>query len=342
MNRYRYGLIDLSYILSRNVFSCFRKDQNTVGDVVRSIIQTIGKLGRDYDVTADKYILLNDTWSKLHGGYFRTYLLKGSYKTGRHKTTREELEEMKRNPQVSQKEIAKAEENLKIEYLKREAKKIIVSELGNFGIPCVSVGGWEFDDLVRLASVLLDSEPSGKSSVVITKDSDLLYTLTPRLDYFKIPSGGSVPQIIKYSQVWYSLPEEIRDSGLSLYDYKCYSDSLGSGHNDMTRTKKLRSNTDKTILQILSGDYSNVEDRDTFERQLGTFKIQDFPNFDEAQFKLGEAFMRTGRILGYPEFKKFCDSYRLNTDYETPGRYISERYYSEVTNNLDRKLYEGY
>lgn len=340
MNKYRYGLVDLSYILNRNVFSCFRKDQNTVGDIVRSIIQTIGKLGRDYDITADKYILLNDTWSKIHGGYFRTYLLKGSYKTTRHHTTKEELEELKNNPLASAKEIAKAEESLEIDFLKREAKKIILSELGNYGIPCVSVAGWEFDDLIRLSSVLLDSEPTGKSSVVITKDSDLLYSLTPRLDYFKIPSGGSIPQIINYSQVWYSVPEKIRESGLSLYDYKSYVDSLGSGHNDMTRTKKFRGNTDKIILQILSGDYSGVENKELFETQLKTFRIQDFPNFDEAQAKLIEAFTKSGKIKDYEEFKLFCDSYKLNTDYETPGKYISERYYNEIINNLDKNLYE--
>lgn len=340
MNRYRYGLIDLSYVLSRNVYSCYKKDQDTPGDVVRSIIQTIGKLRRDFEIKADKYIFLNDTWSKIHGGYFRTYLLGGYYKTGRPHTTKEDLEKLEENPEVNEKELLKAKENYRIGGIKKEAKKVILAELGHFGIPCVSVDGWEVDDLVRLSSVLLDGEPSGKNSVVITKDSDLLYSLTPRLDYFRIPSAGSTPEIITYSQVWDSLSDEIKDCGLSLYDYKCYSDSLGSGHNDMIRTKKIRTNTDKIILEILQGNYENVENRELFETQLKTFRVQEFPNFDEAQARLVDAFTKLGGIGTYAEFKKFCDNYKINTDYDTAGRYISERYYSDLIEELDRSLYE--
>lgn len=340
MNRYRYGLIDLSYILSRNVYSCYKKDQDTTGDVVRSIIQTIGKLRRDFGIKADKYIFLNDTWSKIHGGYFRTYLLDGYYKTRRLHTTKEDLEKLEGNPEADEKELQKAKENYRIGNLKKDAKRVILSELGHFGMPCVSVEGWEVDDLVRLSSVLLDGEPSGKNSIVITKDSDLLYSLTPRLDYFKIPTAGSTPEIITYSQVWDNLSDEIKDSGLSLYDYKCYFDSLGSGHNDMIRTKKIKENTDRVILEILRGNYERVENRELFETQLRTFKIQEFPNFDEAQARLINAFTKSGSIGTYSDFKKFCDNYRINTDYQMAGRYISERYYSDLTEDLDRNLYE--
>jgi hypothetical protein len=341
-NRYRYGLIDLSYILSRNVFSCYRSGNTSVGDVVRSVIQTIVKLGRDYEITADKYIFLNDTRSRLHGGYFRTYLLKGAYKTSRHLYTEEEVEEMKANPQIPREEVEKAEENFKIGLLKREAKSVIVSELCHFGLPNVSVDGWEYDDLVRLSSVLLYNEPSGKQSVIITKDSDLLYTITPRLDYFKIPSSRSVPQVITYNQMWNSLTPGIKESGLSLYEYKCYSDSLGSGHNDMTRTKKLKSDNDQTILEILDGNYENVEDRDLFETQLKTFKIEDFPNFDEAQARLIDSFMKSGELRDYSEFKVFCEKSGINSDYAENGKYIPERYYNDFEHNLDGSLYEDY
>lgn len=341
MNTYRYGLIDLSYILSRNVYSCYKKDQDTPGDVVRSIIQTIGKLRRDFGIRADKYIFLNDTISKLHGGYFRSYFLGGCYKTSRTHTTKEDLEKLEKNPEVDEKELLKARENYKIGGLKKEAKRIILSKLGNFGIPCVSVEGWEVDDLVRLSSVLLDGEPSGKNSVIITKDSDLLYSLTPRLDYFRIPSAGSAPEIITYSQVWNSLSDGIKGCGLSLYDYKCYSDSLGSGHNDMVRTKKPKTNTDQIILEILQGNYENVENRVLFETQLNTFKVQEFPNFDEAQSRLIDAFTKLGGISSYSKFKEFCDSYRINTDYNTAGRYISENYYNSLIEDLDRSLYEN-
>jgi hypothetical protein len=177
--------------------------------------------------------------------------------------------------------------------------------------------------------------------VIITKDSDLLYALTLSLEYFRIPSAGSIPAIITYSQVWNSLPEEIKNSGLSLYDYKCYYDSLGSGHNDMSRTKKPRKDTNTIILEILRGIFDNVEDRELFESQLRTFRIQDFPNFDEAQVRLADALTKSGEIRGYREFKIFCDRNRINTDYETPGRYISERYYSDLISNLDRSLYES-
>lgn len=342
MSRFRYGLIDLSYILSRNVHSCYKKGQDQPGDVVRSIIQTIGKLGRDFYITADKYILLNDTWSKIHGGYFRTYMLNGQYKISHINTTKEDVEKAEKDPELTEEDIKKTRDRYITGLLKKEAKKIILKNFGSFGIPCVSVEGWEVDDLVRLSGVLLENEPSGKRSVVISKDSDLLYSLTPRLDYFKIPTAGSLPEVISYSQVWDSLTDEIKNSGISLYDYKCYSDSLGAGHNDLSKTKKLRANVNKTILEVLNGDYSNVENKDLFEQQLRTFRIQDFPNFEEAREKLIYAFVKSGRIGSFREFKAFCDRYKINSDTVFPGSSISKQYYNNIINNLDTDLYEDF
>lgn len=338
-NKYKYGLIDLSYLLNRNIFSCCRLygiGGFTAGDVVRTIIQTINKVSRDHGITMDKCLLLNDTYSKEYNGYFRTKLLGGLYKTSRIHLSTEEITEIRNNPEVSEKEKEKAELNYFKDKIKKEAKKLLRDYGNNFGLPNVSVSGWEFDDLVRLSSILLMQDPESKPSIIISKDSDLQYALTPKLDYFKIPTAKSTPETITYSYMMSTVPREILDKGLGLYEYKSYVDSLGGGHNDMLRSKKPRINTNRAILKILEGEGKSViEDEELFNRQLKTFSIQDFPNYDEAKDKLMSAFLSDGKIQPYPEFRTFSDVMGINTN----KSFISKNYYEEFTGRFDKKLF---
>ena len=166
-NKYKYGLIDMSYLLSRNVFACSRKGlgQFDAGDVIKMTLQTLNKLPRDFGITVDKYILVRDTWAKEYGGYYRTYILGGKYKDSRVYMTDEMVEEMKRDPSKTEEEIKKAELDAYINKVKREAKNGLIYELNKFGVPCVGVSGWEYDAVIIFSTRAKDQEGTQRQGI---------------------------------------------------------------------------------------------------------------------------------------------------------------------------------
>lgn len=332
-NKYKYGFIDLSYILMRNVYAASRGKkvgEFTPADVVKMTIQTLNKMSRDHGISVDKYIFIRDQWSREYQGYYRTYMLKGLYKSTREYMTKDKLREMENDPNVTPEELEEARLKLYINEVKTESKNIIINYLKNFGVPCIGVEGYEFDDIAYVAAAMLYSA-SDKPSVIITKDSDLTYSLTPKMDYFRIPTGGSKPQIITYEEMYNTIPEEIKSRGVNLYYYKAYLDSLGEGHNDMLKTKKDYLDPTNVILQILNGDYSGLEDYEVFCKQFDTFRVETFPNFQEVQRIIANDLDKIGKIGTLEEFKDFCEEYDITG--------ISDRYFSEFINRFDTSLY---
>ena len=336
-NIYKYGLIDMSYLLSRNVFACARKGAGNfdAGDVIKMTMQTLNKLPRDFGVTVDKYILIRDTWAKEYGGYYRTHLLGGKYKDSRVYMTDEMVEEMKKDPTKTEEEINKAIEEAYINKVKLEAKKGLMYELSKFGIPCVGVSGWEFDDIAWLASCMLYRE-GGKKSIIITKDSDLQYSLSPTMDYFRIPTGGSEPEIITYDQMYEKIPHSLRGR-VSLYQYKSFLDSLGEGHNDMRRSKIQGVDPVVAIEHILGGDYSDLEDYDLFVKQYSTFSVEKFPRLEEAKHIISEQLGSLGRLGSFEEFDSFCDKFGLKED----QYFKKEKFFSQFINRFDPKYFSN-
>ena len=81
----------------RNVFAASRgKKIGEIGpnDVVRMTIQTLNKMSRDHGISVDKYIFVRDQWSREYQGYYRTHLLRGSYKDTREYITKEKILEI--------------------------------------------------------------------------------------------------------------------------------------------------------------------------------------------------------------------------------------------------------
>lgn len=334
-NKYKYGLIDMSYLLSRNVFACSRKGlgQFDAGDVIKMTLQTLNKLPRDFGITVDKYILVRDTWAKEYGGYYRTYILGGKYKDSRVYMTDEMVEEMRRDPSKTEEEIKKAELDAYINKVKREAKNGLIYELNKFGVPCVGVSGWEYDDLAWLASCMLYGVES-KPSVIITKDSDLQYAISPQMDYFRIPAGGSEPQIITYNEMYAQIPDRLKGK-VSLYQYKSFMDSLGEGHNDMRKTKKSGVDPVDAIEHILNEDFSDLEDYDTFVNQYSTFSVEKFPRFEEAKQIITDQLGKVGKLGSEAEFKVFCNKFNLRED----KYFNAEKFFSQFINRFDQKLF---
>ena len=333
-NNYAFAVVDLSYLLQRNLYACSRGKgvgEYTAGDVVKMTIQTLNKIPRDYPLSISKYIFLADKWSDELGGYYRHHILSGSYKTDRTWMTLEGLEAIKNSPEATEEDIKKAESEFYLNNVKLEAKEILKNELRYFGVPCIWQDGWEFDDCAYLFASLWYNNPDTRKSVIITKDSDLQYSINPKVDYFRLPTGGSMPEIITYSQMYQTIPERLRDMDIPLYYYKAVLDSLGLGHNKLQKTKLPRVDVTETIQKIMAGNYSNLKDEELFKLQLSTFDISKFPGLTELKEKLTKDIFTIGRLGELSEFKMFCESHGI-TD-------ISDRYYSEFISRFDQKLF---
>lgn len=332
-SKYNFCIIDFSYLLTRNLFSISRGKEigeYDEGTLIRMCIWSINKLARDFGLTARKCIMIYDKWDKELGGYYTTYLLKGQYKDSRKYMNEDLLNEIKADPTKTPEEIHKAELEYYQNQVKYKAKWGMISGLKNFGIPCLGVEGWEADNLAWLASCLLYGKYD-KPSVLVTKDSDWTYALSPEMDYFKIPTSGSEPKTITYSEMYYQMPESLRNRGLSLYQYKSYLDVLGGGHNDLRATKKPYADMETTILEILDGNYNGVADIELFKRQLDTFDISKYPRFEEAKRIVTDLFPTCGKLGSVPEFHEFCDKYKISG--------ISDKYFTEFISRFDEKLY---
>lgn len=336
MNKYGKAYIDGSFLITRNLWVATKgkdiKDMNP-GDVLKITIQTISKLSKTWGVTADKVCLVFDEWDKDLGGYFRTWMIKDyvAYKGSRKYMTEKILEDMKADPGVSPVEIQKAERDLAVSNIKFEAKRLMKEEFGKIGIPYFSFPGYEFDDLVTLAAFGGCGKRS-KPDVIVTKDTDLTWSLTPDVDFFRLPTNGSQPEIITYQDMISLVPQELQDKGLGLYWYHAYCDSLGiTGHNDNLKTIKKGRDGTKAILNIMNGNYEDVENVEAFKAQMKSFDLPGFPKIDEVTEMIETGFSTKGHLGTVQEFRDFCQ--RTGVD----G--IRDAYYSDFIGRLDQKLY---
>lgn len=335
-NRFNYLLIDASYILTRNLFIATKDkkpEEMNPGEVCRITIQTISKLYKDWFCSGDKPILIFDEWSRNLGGYIRSFMIKDyvAYKGSRKFMTQALLNEMREDPNVTPEELVKAEHELAVNKCKFEAKKIMKEQFRQIGIPCFSYEGYEYDDIAALASFIF-SEPTSKPNVIVTKDSDLNYSLSPGTCQFLVPTKGKEPEFVYYDDMYYKIPQVLRDRGVSLYMYHAYCDSLGvTGHNDNLKTIKKGADGTQTILHILDGDYSDVENIPAFEAQMRSFDLSNFPDLDKVQSMIINDFPKAGHIGTIPEFRAFCTRNNITG--------ISDSYYMAFSDRLDQRLF---
>lgn len=350
--KYKYALVDLSYMLHRNCFAMSARANNepgkyTEGDVIRTTLQTLNKLSKTWGITTDKIIMIYDKWDPQWKGYYTTYLLGGEYKDDRGDLenekgkgkpvymTKELFEQMKNDPNVSPDELDEAYKKLYFNEVKYKAKWGMIKELGNFGIPSFGVDGWEFDNLAWLATgMLYDDTPGAKPSIIVTKDSDLQYALSPQMDYFKLPTKGSNPEIITYDKMFQTIPDSLKGI-LSLYDYKSYLDAMGEGHNGMRKTRKAYTNPETVIHHVLAGDYSDLDDVDLFKKQLSTFNLGNFPRLQEAKRIITDLFPNSGRLGSLQEFNAFKAKYGIGG----PEVYMTDQWFVNYISKFDPALY---
>ena len=335
-NKYKYGLIDESWLRSRNAFAIKNRNETyDAMDIVKMTLQSIVKFTRDYGCTCDRFILVQDKWSPDVKGYYRTSMINakgGNYKGDRRYMTEELLEEIRCSPDSTEEDIKKAEDEFYFNKQSRRAKWIINNEFQSLGLGSFALSGWEFDDIVSYYS-LGPAMKDSKKSLIITKDSDLIWSISPMCDLYQPPMSGRPGKFTEYAEAYENLPEKFRGK-LSLYQYHAMIDSTGAvGHNNCARTIKAGKNVDEAVEEAMNNDFSNFTDKDLFVQQYRSFDIWKFPGADEAE-RVTTSFEKIPGYLGNLEkFHEFCNKYKLEG--------ISERYFSDFSRRFDPNLYDN-
>jgi len=335
-NKYNQVWVDGSWLLTRSLWMATKDlkiEEFNPGDVVKLCLYTISKLSKDWGITNDKVITVWDKWSRNYNGYWRSWMIKDfvQYKGSRKFVTEETIEEMRNDPNITEEELNKAIRELATNKIKFKAKEIMMNEFPRIGIPSYFCEGAEFDDIVSIASFQL-YQPGGKPNVIFTKDSDLQYSTCPNCIWACPPkSGETEPKIITYDEMYYQIPEPLRNAGLSLYNYNALMNAAGfMGHNDMGVAKKSHTDSVSALLKIMSGDYSDLENVDMFRAQLASYDLSQFPDIEKVKYDISN-FDKIGHYGDLNDFHAFCTKNKVTQ--------VSDKYYSAMMERFDQKLF---
>lgn len=338
VNNYGLAFVDGSWLLTRNLYITTKDkpiEELDPIDSVRLTLQTLSKLSRTWGIRAQKIIIIWDKWSKMYGGYIRTWMLRDyvTYKGSRKFVTERSLEEMRNDPNVTPEEIGAATRELAISKVKFKAKDIMMNDFPKIGICSYYYDGFEFDDIASMASFQLYSN-TGLPNVIITKDSDLQYSTCPNCVWMCPPSGGATePKIITYDEMYYKIPEPLRERGISLYQYNAYLNAAGFiGHNDMGVSKKSHTDPVETILKVLDGDYSDIGNPEMFKAQLKSYDLSTFPGVNIVKQDIS-MFPTMGHYGTIDDFRNFCNHTGLTG--------ISDSYFEGMVSKFDQKLFSN-
>ena len=345
INNFELCFIDASFLITRNLWVGTKDvptEELSPAPVLRLVIQTLRKCQRDYGIRPEKFVFIADKWDNTVGGYYVNCLTQdiikklgigGGYKSSRKYVTAKVLEEMRKDPSVSPEELLQAERDFAVNKIKFEVKRVMREEFGSLGLPWIEVSGWEFDQIATLASF----ERYGKNSLpdlILTKDNDLTYSLTPTCSLFYLPTKGSEPKVITYNEMYYKIPEPLREAGVSLYQYNSYLNALGKSHNDMSRTLKKGYDETQAILDIVTkGDLGCIEpDRvELFNAQLKSYDLSIYPKLEEVKRIIHQDLQTMGKYPSSQDFRDFC----MRNSIEG----ISEKYFSDFSSVFDPKMF---
>jgi hypothetical protein len=206
----------------------------------------------------------------------------------------------------------------------------MIEEFPKLGIQNYCYPGYEFDDIATLVSFDLNGKTTN-NNIIVTKDTDLQYSLSPGCDYFSLPTYGSKPRIIKYSEMYDKVPKSLRDRGIGLYQYNAMMNAAGFfGHNDLKPTRKAGSNPEVTLLEILDGNYSKIVNQDLYELQYNTYNIWSFPGVDNVRQDI-QNFLCSGSKGSLERFREFCKTYSITE--------ISDSYYQGIISKFNEKYF---
>ena len=280
-------------------------------DIVQSLVWSFAKIAREH-VDCDRCILLWDS-----SPYFKEKILP-DFKGHRLRVTQEDLElfDVESDPVG----YLKLREQLRVEGVKSEAKYWAVSNLYKIGFPSIIQKGYEADDLAYLFSEEVKNDD--RKYIICSVDSDWKFWINENVDLY----NPVKKKLITYEDVWNELGDRVRDLGLSLFEAKCYLDSLYNSHNNLKSTTKCRwKDFDKVVSKILEGDYSLVDDVDTFRKNMESFDIISYPGADDMK-----------RLIRTTVDRPPLDNETLLSNFNSlrkGGLKITQRYYKENTLN---------
>lgn len=273
-------------------------------DLVKQFFWTICKFVREVK-TCDKVILL---WDR--SPYHKQSLLP-DFKGSRTYTSQETLDEwdVENDPAGYLQE----KETHRINMVKGEAKYWIINNLNQI-LPSVIHDGYEADDLAYILSTL-----GTKRGAVCSADSDWMYWISPDMHYLNFNK----------KEAWtYEMVDEYCDGnakalGITNFEMKKYMDSLMCSHNDLKPTTKVKWSGFKELVQeIMSGDFSRVDDVERFELNMKSFEIESYPDYEVVVEKLKSALD--------------CDLVEVEyQDLQTKGFSVTKKYYQGFLSILD-------
>lgn len=339
LNEYKYLFCDATYMMRKNlaVLQMQYDKEGTdydVGTAAKMIFWNAKKLIRDYR-SADCIVMCHDVWGD--GGYIAGAVISNyqerlkregrsdeapeGYKSDRKYYTENDITE-DMDEETKKSILSDAKRNK----VKRELKNLMMNEFWKFGIINIGVRGYEADYLGYIFASLAFNED--KKSAIVSRDMDWMASSSPMVDFLKLPVGKAEFEVLTYNDALSQLAGPL-PTGMSLYQYMGYRDSLFGSHNHLTRTVRQGVKEYETILKVYNKDFSDIENYELFNVQLSTFNVDQYPRLNEV-IDLYKNIPTMGKLGSVEEFREFANKYKID---------ISDKYYKDFTDRLDPMLY---
>ena len=230
---YKFGILDAQYILVRNWHMLIRSETLTEASLLKSFIQSVVKLTRDYEIS--KPILL---WDKYP--YKRTEIIK-QYKGDRYYPTEEEKVDLETSikAETDPEKLKVLEQELetltyKIEYerIKSSVKYYMIFKLGNLGFSSMIYTGYEADDLAYYVAQYLNKHESTSKHVLLTKDGDWKFFVNESVEYCRLNNKNQDVEYHTHSTIKDLFPV-LKSLDISLIDFFSYHELWFGGHNNI-------------------------------------------------------------------------------------------------------------
>lgn len=283
--------------------------------IVKLFFWSIGKFTREI-CSVEKVILL---WDK--GPYYKSEICK-NFKANRDYYTQEDLDDIDKDKDPI--DYKNMEIYLKCEEAKLTAKQFIIKEFSKLGMVSVIHEGYEADDLCYIAGQLIKN--SNERSVALSVDSDWKYWISSNMDLF------IRERCYTYNEIFEETKLISGRTDLDNFSYKMYYDSIFGSHNNLDDSIiKSGYSTPEYINDAVNKTYSLL-DRENCEMNIKTFDILNYPNIDIVKLDLINKMNTYGSI---------CDVSTKRTILNKNGINVSDSYYNEFTEPLNRLLYNG-
>lgn len=267
MRKYKYALIDMSWICYRNYCAMGGRNGTKVPDyfpqaLVASVTTSILNACREFLI--DKIVQVWD-----FGPYYKQQILNNTYKAGRYKPTEEEAAKIE---DEQQKEIMLADA---YNFTKKNEAQSILMGLSELGLPSIYKPGYEADDLVYILGKMISDK--GDTAIICSVDSDWDYWIHPGIDHYN-PNRNTIK----------SYEESCEENGigeLSLFEFKALYDSIYGSHNALLKTIK-DEHYDRDCHEIFDIVNSRGFTEDIFEypdlalAQYKSFQFDQLPDYN--------------------------------------------------------------